>query len=154
MTAGDRSAPGRAKCWPSCAGRTGTRSTPSSAVGGTTREAAEDLVQGFFTALLETESLATVDRTKGRFRSFLGGRSAHYLSNRHDHEQTLKRGRGQGIVPIDVVMAEDRYRNEPAHELTPERLFERRWATTLLDNVLGRLEAEMAAAGKEPLFAY
>jgi RNA polymerase sigma factor (sigma-70 family) len=115
-------------------------------------ESAEDLVQGFFAALLEKESLATVDRTKGRFRSFLVAACTHYLSNRHDHDQTLKRGRGHAVVPIDVVTAEDRYRREPAHELTPERLFERRWATTLLDHVLGRLEAEMAAAGKAPMF--
>ncbi len=116
-------------------------------------EAAEDLVQGFFASLLERESLAGVDRTKGRFRSFLVAACAHYLSNRHDHEQALKRGGGRAIVPIDVVTAEDRYRREPAHELTPERLFERRWATTLLDNVLGRLEAEMDGAGKASTFA-
>jgi RNA polymerase sigma factor (sigma-70 family) len=116
-------------------------------------EAAEDLVQGFFAGLLEKESLAAIDRTRGRFRSFLVAACAHYLSNRHDHERALKRGRGQAIVPIDVVSAEDRYRCEPAHELTPERLFERRWATTLLDHVLGRLESEMAAAGKAATFA-
>ena len=116
------------------------------------RESAEDLVQGFFAALLEKDSLATIDRAKGRFRSFLVAAISHYLANRHDHERTLKRGRGRAIVPIDVVTAEDRYRNEPAHELTPERLFERRWATTLLDHVLDRLEAEMNAAGKASTF--
>ena len=96
--------------------------------------------------------MAAVDRSKGRFRSFLVASCAHYLSNRHDHERRLKRGRGQVIVPIDVASAEDRYRREPAHELTPERLFERQWATTLLERVLERLEAEMAAAGKAPTF--
>jgi RNA polymerase sigma-70 factor (ECF subfamily) len=116
-------------------------------------EASEDLVQGFFAALLERESLAGVDRTKGRFRSFLVAACAHYLSNRQDHERALKRGRDHTIVPIDVVGAEDRYRREPAHDLTPERLFERRWATTLLDHVVGRLESEMAAAGKSAMFA-
>jgi RNA polymerase sigma-70 factor (ECF subfamily) len=115
-------------------------------------EAAEDLVQGFFAALLERDSLAAVDRTKGRFRSFLVAACAHYLSNRRDHERALKRGRGQAIVPIDVATAEDRYVREPAHELTAERLFERRWATTLLEHVLGRLESEAAAAGKAPMF--
>jgi RNA polymerase sigma factor (sigma-70 family) len=113
---------------------------------------AEDIVQGFFATLLEKESLATIDRTKGRFRSFLVAACSHYLSNRRDHEHRLKRGRGHAIVPIDVATAEDRYRREPSHELTPERLFERRWATTLLDNVLGRLEAQMAAADKAPMF--
>jgi RNA polymerase sigma-70 factor (ECF subfamily) len=116
-------------------------------------ESAEDLVQGFLATLLERESLAAVDRSKGRFRSFLVASCSHYLSNRQDHERALKRGRGHAIVPIDVATAEDRYRREPAHELTPERLFERRWATTLLDHVLGRLESEMAAADKSAIFA-
>jgi RNA polymerase sigma factor (sigma-70 family) len=113
---------------------------------------AEDLIQGFFTALLESESLATIDRTKGRFRSFLIAACTHFLANRHDYEQTLKRGGGQKIVAIDRIVAEDRYAREPAHELTAERLFERRLATTLLDHVLARLEREMSLAGKARLF--
>jgi RNA polymerase sigma factor (sigma-70 family) len=115
-------------------------------------ESAEDLVQGFFAALLEKGSLSTLDRTKGRFRSFLVAACSHYLANRHDHDRARKRGSGRVIVPIDAAVAEDRYRREPAHELTAERLFERRWATTLLDHVLGRLEAEMDAAGKASTF--
>ncbi len=152
MTAGDRSAPGaRAALAELC----GAYWYPLYAFvrrRGHGPESAEDLVQGFFATLLERESLAAVDRSKGRFRSFLVASCAHYLSNRHDHERRLKRGRGQAIVPIDVASAEDRYRREPAHELTPERLFERQWATTLLEHVLERLEAEMAAAGKAPTF--
>jgi RNA polymerase sigma factor (sigma-70 family) len=109
---------------------------------------AEDLVQGFFTTLLEKDGLAAVDRTKGRFRSFLLAACSHFLANRLDYERTLKRGRGQKIVSIDLLEAEDRYRREPVDEITPDRLFDRRWATTLLDQVLARLEAEMASAGK------
>ncbi len=74
------------------------------------------------------------------------------LTNRLDYERTLKRGRGQVIVPIDCLEAEDRYGREPIHEVTPDRLFDRRWATTLLDHVLARLEAEMCAAGKKQQF--
>ncbi len=115
-------------------------------------EAAEDLVQGFFAALLEKDGLATVDRSKGRFRSFLVAACTHFLANRRDYERRLKRGAGCVILTIDALEAEDRYRHEPAHELTAERLFERRWATTLLDHVLTRLEFEMCSADKAPVF--
>jgi RNA polymerase sigma factor (sigma-70 family) len=113
---------------------------------------AEDLVQGFFVALLEKNGLSSVDPDKGRFRSYLVAACCHYLSNRRDHDRALKRGHGRVFVPIDTFGAEDRYQREPAHELTAERLFERRWATTLLDCVLERLAAEMSSAGKARLF--
>src|SRR5262249_39406537 len=77
----------------------------------------------------------------------------HYLANQRDHDRALKRGGGCAPISIEAREAEGRYRREPSHELTPERLFERRWATTLLDLVLGRLEAELNAAGKGHLFA-
>src|SRR4051794_3146971 len=102
---------------------------------------AQDLVQGFFARLLEKDDLRAVDPAKGRFRSFLMASCAHYLANCRDHDRALKRG-GRPPLPIDADEAERRYGREPAHELTPERLFLRRWATTLLDGVLGRLEAE------------
>ncbi len=109
---------------------------------------AEDIVQGFFAVLLEKGGLTSVDRAKGRFRSFLVAACSHFLANRLDYERTLKRGRGHVTVPIDRLEAENRYDREPMHEVTPDRLFERRWATTLLDHVLARLEAEMTTAGK------
>ncbi len=109
---------------------------------------AEDLVQGFFTLLLEKDGLTSVDRAKGRFRSFLIAACSHFLANRLDYERTLKRGRGRVPVPIDRLQAESRYGREPVDDVTPDRLFERRWATTLLDNVLARLETEMRTAGK------
>ena len=114
--------------------------------------ASEDLVQGFFTVLLENDSLTTVDRSKGRFRTFLITACSHFLANRRDFDQTLKRGGDRVIVPLTRLEAEDRYCHEPAHELTAERLFLRRWVTTLLDHVLKRLEEEMSAAGKAGLF--
>jgi RNA polymerase sigma factor (sigma-70 family) len=113
---------------------------------------AEDIVQGFFATLLEKDGLAAVDRTKGRFRSFLVAACSHYLANRLDYERTLKRGRGHVIVPIDHLEAESRYGREAVDDLTPDRLYDRRWATTLLDHVLARLEAEMSGAGKKRQF--
>ena len=101
---------------------------------------------------MEKDGLTSVDRGKGRFRSFLVAACSHFLANRLDYERTLKRGRGQVIVPIDRLEAESRYNSEPMHELTPDRLFERRWATTLLDHVLSRLETEMRTDGKERQF--
>lgn len=110
--------------------------------------AAEDLVQGFFARLLEKGDLEAVDPRKGRFRSFLLAACSHYLANQSDRDRALKRGGGRAAIPIDRLDGEGRYAREPSHDLTPERLFERHWALTLLGRVLGRLESEMAAAGK------
>jgi len=115
-------------------------------------DTAQDLVQGFFTGLIEKGDLASVDPEKGRFRSFLMAGCAHYLANQFDRDRALKRGGGRALVPIDGLTAEGRYRLEPAHELTAERLFEQRWALALLDLVVCRLEAEMAEAGKARQF--
>lgn len=116
-------------------------------------DAAEDLVQGFLADLLERGDLAGLDRSEGRFRSFLRASCAHYLANCRDHDRAQKRGGGWAIVPLDRLGAEGRYGREPSHGLTPERLFERQWALTLLERVLARLEVEAAAAGKVDLFA-
>jgi len=114
---------------------------------------AEDLVQGFLADLLERGDLANVDRSKGRFRSFLRAACEHYLANRRDCDRAAKRGGDVTIVSIERLDAERRYDQEPAHELTAERLFERQWALTLLGRVLERLETELAQAGKAELFA-
>jgi RNA polymerase sigma-70 factor (ECF subfamily) len=113
---------------------------------------AEDLVQGFLADLLERGDLADLDRSKGRFRAFLRVACEHYLANRREHDRAAKRGGEVRIVTIDRLKAESRYGHEPAHSLTPERLFERQWAITLLARVLDRLEAEAAEAGKSALF--
>jgi RNA polymerase sigma-70 factor (ECF subfamily) len=113
---------------------------------------AQDLVQGFFASLLGHDGLATVERDKGRFRSFLIAACAHYLSNEIDRRHARKRGGGRVIISIDGLDAEGRYESEPAHELTAERLYQRRWATTLLESVLSRLEDEMRQADKSRLF--
>ncbi len=117
------------------------------------RHDAEDLTQEFFARLLAKNALATVDRSKGKFRSFLLASIKHFLANEWDRKQTLKRGGGFTFVPLDIATAESRHPLEPAHELTPEKIFDRQWALALLDQVLARLSEEYAAEGKADLFA-
>ena len=113
---------------------------------------AQDLTQAFFTRLLEKDYLADVDRSKGKFRSFLLAALKHFLSNEWARAKTLKRGGGRKRFSLDTMTAEKRYRLEPETDTTPERLFEQRWALTLLDLVLDRLGQEYEASGKRELF--
>jgi RNA polymerase sigma-70 factor (ECF subfamily) len=113
---------------------------------------AQDCTQEFFASLLESDALAEVDPARGRFRSFLLAACRHFLANRADRERARKRGGGRPALSLDFPDAERRYHREPAHDQTPERLFERNWALALLEQVLGRLRAECSAAGKGPLF--
>jgi DNA-directed RNA polymerase specialized sigma24 family protein len=115
-------------------------------------DVAQDLVQGFLVRLIEKRALLAVDRGKGRFRSFLMAACTHYVANERDHAHAKKRGGGRVTISIDGLAAEGRYRRAPVHQLTPERLFEKQWALTLLDRVIERLEAEMAQAGKSRQF--
>ena len=116
----------------------------------------QDLTQEFLTRLLEKNYLARVDQSKGQFRSFLLAAVKHFLANEWDKSHTLKRGgggtRGGATIPLDALDAEARYAIEPADTLTPERLYERRWALALLIQVLTRLQQEYAAKGQDPLF--
>ncbi len=113
---------------------------------------AADLTQGFFTALLETGAFTAVTPEKGRFRSFLMAACTHFLCNQRVHEQALKRGGGRCLISMDQLKAEDRFNHEPFHELTPEKTFLRQWALTMLDRVMGRLQAEAEAKGKSKVF--
>jgi RNA polymerase sigma-70 factor (ECF subfamily) len=113
---------------------------------------AQDLTQGFFASLLARDFLADIAPEKGKFRSFLLRSLQNYLANQHDRDHACKRGGGQATLSIDLPDAEGRYAYEPAHELTAERLFERRWALTLLERVLDQLGAEMASSQKSVLF--
>jgi RNA polymerase sigma-70 factor (ECF subfamily) len=120
---------------------------------GHTVEEAQDLTQEFFLRLLEKDYLQVVDRSKGRFRSFLLAAFEHFLLNEYDRQKAQKRGGCCKILALDFSSAEARYATEPAHTETPEKLFERRWALTLLDGVLQCLGDEYAQAGKDALFA-
>ncbi|MCX6902887.1 MAG: sigma-70 family RNA polymerase sigma factor [Verrucomicrobia bacterium] len=108
---------------------------------------AQDLTQEFFGRLLEKHALAKADRSKGKFRSFLLASLKNFLANEWDKARALKRGHGQMFIPLDTDSAETRYHSEPADPVTPEQIFERQWALTLLEHVLGRLGAEQAAEG-------
>lgn len=105
-------------------------------------EEAQDLTQEFFTRLLEKNYLQTADPGRGRFRSFLLGSFKHMMANVRRDAARLKRGGGTRVFSLDELDAEGRYRLEPADSTTPERIFERRWAETLLARVLDRLEEE------------
>jgi RNA polymerase sigma-70 factor (ECF subfamily) len=115
-------------------------------------EDAEDLTQGFFARFLEKRALLSVDRSKGKFRSFLLACLKHFLHNEWEKSQSLKRGGTFSLVSLNFEYGENRYRREPAHEVTPDKLFERSWAEVLLKNVLDRLRNEYAAVGKGKLF--
>jgi RNA polymerase sigma-70 factor (ECF subfamily) len=114
--------------------------------------AAEDLVQEFFARLLEKKYLSQVDPSKGKFRSFLLAAVKHFLSKERAKSRAKKRGGGRPMLVIDASGAEARYAVEPADEMTPERLFDRRWALAVLDQVLGRLSGEYAKDGKAGLY--
>ena len=109
---------------------------------------AEDLVQSFFAVCLEKNYLGAADQAKGRFRSFLLLALKRFLANEWDKQRALKRGGTQATISLDSLTAEQRYALEPAEQLTAEKLYERRWALTLLDQVVTRLRDEQVAAGK------
>ncbi len=113
---------------------------------------AEDLVQGFFVVCLEKNYLGAADQSKGRFRSFLLVAFKRFLANERDKALAHKRGGGQIQVSLDALSAEQRYRLEPAGQLSPDRLYDRRWALTLLDQVMTRLQSEQASAGRAEMF--
>lgn len=113
---------------------------------------AQDLTQGFFSHILSRRFLERASREKGKFRSFILGSLKFFLADELAKLQAQKRGGGQAMVFLDAHSAEERYRLEPMELMDAEKLFERRWAVTLLDRVLERLEKEFSEAGKSRLF--
>lgn len=113
---------------------------------------AQDLTQEFFARLLQKNYLGAVDRSKGRFRSFLLASVKHFLANEWDKARAQKRGGGQVLLSIDTANAETSYAVEPVEHLTPDKLYERRWALTLLQRVMSRLRAEFSQNDKTELF--
>jgi RNA polymerase sigma-70 factor (ECF subfamily) len=113
---------------------------------------AQDLTQGFFARLLEKNFLAGVQREKGRFRSFLLASLKHFLANEWDKAAAQKRGGGQVPISIDTELGESSFGLEPADTLTAEKIYERRWALALLEQVLRRLRDEYSRDGKEKQF--
>jgi RNA polymerase sigma-70 factor (ECF subfamily) len=114
---------------------------------------AKDLTQGFFARLLEKNFLAQVDQDRGKFRSFLLASLKHYMADERDKERAQKRGGGQIPLSLDETVGEDRYRAEPVDVMDAEKLYERRWALTLLDQAKERLKKEYLTAGKSQMYA-
>ena len=119
---------------------------------GSCPEDAEELTQEFFARVLAKEYLRSAGPAKGRFRTFLLVCLKRFLANEWDRKRAKKRGGGKRPLSIDVDDAERRYGFEPADDLTAERIFERRWALSLLEQVLSDLADEMAADGKGEVF--
>jgi RNA polymerase sigma-70 factor (ECF subfamily) len=115
-------------------------------------DAAQDLTQGFFARLLEKGWLQDVRPERGRFRSFLLASLSHYVSNERDRARALKRGGPTPPLSLEIETAEGLYQLEPRDEVTPERVFDRRWALTLLDRVVVRLKEEFHERGKGELY--
>ena len=113
---------------------------------------AQDLTQGFFARLLGKNFLSGVDRSKGKFRSFLLGALKHFLANEWDRAGAQKRGGAYTFIPIDAASAETSCWIEPSDNSSADKVFERRWALALLDQVLRRLREEYVRLGKEELF--
>ena len=120
---------------------------------GNDAEKSLDLTQSYFARLLEKPVLAAADPRKGRFRSFIRTDCEHFLISEHRRDNAIQRGGEIGLISIDAQDAESRYRFEPADTMTPDRLFERAWAVTLLGRVLDLLAAEYAESGRAEVFA-
>jgi len=109
---------------------------------------AQDLTQDFFSRLIEKNVLASASPERGRFRSFLLTSMKNFLANARDQQRAHKRGGGRPLLSLDFEAGESRFRLEPAHELSAERIFEKQWVLTLLELVLARLHEELIANGK------
>jgi RNA polymerase sigma-70 factor (ECF subfamily) len=120
---------------------------------GSSLEEAEDLTQGFFAHLIEKEALKRVGREKGKFRTFLLTSLSNYISNESGKQRTQKRGGKNTFTPWEEIDAEQRYLHEPVESHSPEKLFDRRWAFTVVEQVLGQLRKEYESGNKLPVFA-
>jgi len=119
---------------------------------GRATEEAQDLTQEFFTTLIEKNYLGQADPNRGRFRCFVLTAFKHFLANEWDKARAKKRGGWQTLLMLDFPGAENGADLEPSHSISPDKLYEQQWALSLLDEVLSRLRAEYARAGKEDQF--
>jgi RNA polymerase sigma factor (sigma-70 family) len=115
-------------------------------------EEAEDITQGFFASLFERGSLNAVRKEKGRLRSYLLGALKYFLADEQRRAMAIKRGKGKRLIPMEELHADERIGMEPADPLTAEMIYERRWASTVLERVLSRLKDEYRASGNAALF--
>jgi len=115
-------------------------------------EAAEDITQGFFAQLLERKKFSALRKEKGRLRSFLLGALKYFVADEQRRAMAIKRGKGQRLIPLEELRANERIEMEPSDPLTAEMIYERRWALTVLERVLSRLKEEYHTAGNAALF--
>lgn len=113
---------------------------------------AEDLTQSFFAYLLEKDVIARVDRERGRFRNFLLAAFKNFHASQRAHRTAAKRGGGKAIISLDELKAENRYEHEPRTHLSPEILFDQKWAASLFEQVMQDLRSEYVKLGKGALF--
>jgi RNA polymerase sigma factor (sigma-70 family) len=119
---------------------------------GVSPEEAEDITQGFFAQLLERRKFSAVRKEKGRLRSYLLGALKYFLADEHRRAMAIKRGEGQRLIPLEDLRTDERIDVEPADSMTAEMIYERRWALTVLEQVLDRLKNEYRTAGNAALF--
>lgn len=115
---------------------------------------AEEYTQAFFARLLEKQNLRLANPERGKFRSFLLATLKHFLADERDRTRAKKRGGGRKVLSIDLQEAENQYALEPADKLSPDKLFDKSWALTLLDWTMARLKAELATKNKQELFEH
>lgn len=113
---------------------------------------AEDLTQAFFAHFLDRNCLARASQQRGRFRSFLLTSLQNFLAHEWEKARAAKRGGGRTLLPWDELSGESRYALEPASDLTPDKIFEQRWAATLFQKAFAELQKEMADAGNSEQF--
>jgi len=119
---------------------------------GTGQEEAEDLTQGFFALLLERRDFSAVRKEKGRLRSYLLAALKHYLADERRRAMAIKRGKGERLIPLEELSVERRSEMEPADPVTAELIYERRWASAVLERVLNLLRDDYAATRNAALF--
>jgi len=119
---------------------------------GVAPEPAKDLTQGFFALLLERRDFDAVRKEKGRLRSYLLTSVKHFLTNEHNRAMAIKRGEGRQLIPLEDLRERERVGFESSETLAADQIYERRWALSMLDQVLARLGDEYRAAGNRPLF--
>ncbi len=119
---------------------------------GRTKEDAEDLTQAFFARFLAKNYLEGLSAERGRFRAFLLASLKHFLANERDRSQRQKRGGGLEHLSLDWQSADERFHLDPADPTSPDRLFDREWALSLLARVIVRLEEECRRAGRGQVF--
>ena len=109
---------------------------------GISADDAQDLTQGFFASLLEHRNLDAVRKEQGRLRSYLLGALKYFLGDERRRGMAIKRGKGQRLIPLEELRADERVEMEPADPVTAELIYERRWASTVLERVLNLLKDE------------